>query len=200
MFDPITLSLVGAGLGALQSKRDPIKGAMMGGLLGYAGGAGMGLLGGQAAGTAGLGSGVSGTLGAEGLAMAPEVGFGGASGLTGAAPSGLKATMDMGNLGMTATGTPNAIAAANPSMMEQVMGVAKPVGATLGAVSAAKSLFPEDKMPQIMPSPIAQPPVSGPQGLSNLASMNTQIPQYIQQKNDADSVRRMKLLASMRGA
>jgi len=37
MFDPFTLSLIGAGIGSFANK-DPLKGALMGGALGYGGG------------------------------------------------------------------------------------------------------------------------------------------------------------------
>jgi hypothetical protein len=44
MFDPFTLALIGAGVGAITNKKDPIKGAAMGGLLGYGGGVAGGAL------------------------------------------------------------------------------------------------------------------------------------------------------------
>lgn len=45
MFDPFTLALIGGGLGALTSKKNPLKGAVTGAGLGAMGGAGLGALG-----------------------------------------------------------------------------------------------------------------------------------------------------------
>jgi hypothetical protein len=38
MFDPFTLAMIGAGVGAFTNKKDPLKGALIGGGLGYGGG------------------------------------------------------------------------------------------------------------------------------------------------------------------
>jgi hypothetical protein len=38
MFDPFTLAMIGAGVGAFTNKKDPLKGALIGGSLGYGGG------------------------------------------------------------------------------------------------------------------------------------------------------------------
>jgi hypothetical protein len=58
MFDPFTLAMIGASVGALSNPKKPLKGALIGGSLGYAGGSafgGGGLLGGGgAAGSSGL--------------------------------------------------------------------------------------------------------------------------------------------------
>jgi hypothetical protein len=56
MFDPFTLAMIGAGVGAFTNKKDPLKGALIGGTLGYGGGTAFGsggLLGGSASGAAG---------------------------------------------------------------------------------------------------------------------------------------------------
>jgi hypothetical protein len=42
MFDPFTLAIIGAGVGAFTNKKDPLKGAVTGGLLGYGGGTALG--------------------------------------------------------------------------------------------------------------------------------------------------------------
>jgi hypothetical protein len=42
MFDPFTLAMIGAGVGAFTNKKDPLKGAVTGGLLGYGGGTALG--------------------------------------------------------------------------------------------------------------------------------------------------------------
>ncbi len=39
MFDPFTLALIGSAVGGLTNKKDPLKGALMGGALGMGGGA-----------------------------------------------------------------------------------------------------------------------------------------------------------------
>jgi hypothetical protein len=38
MFDPFTLAMIGAGVGAFTNKKDPLKGALIGAGLGYGGG------------------------------------------------------------------------------------------------------------------------------------------------------------------
>ena len=52
MFDPFTMAMIGAGVGAFTNKKDPLKGALIGGTLGYGGGtafggSGGGILGGS---------------------------------------------------------------------------------------------------------------------------------------------------------
>lgn len=49
MADPVTMAMVGAGIGAATNKDDPLKGAMMGAAIGGIGGAGYGALAGEAA-------------------------------------------------------------------------------------------------------------------------------------------------------
>jgi hypothetical protein len=58
MADPVTLAVLGATAGAALSPKDPLKGALMGGTLGFGGGALMG------AGAAGAGAGAAGAAGA----------------------------------------------------------------------------------------------------------------------------------------
>jgi len=60
MFDPFTLAMIGAGVGAFTNKKDPLKGALIGGGLGYGGG----LL--AAPGTAAAGTTAAGTSAATG--------------------------------------------------------------------------------------------------------------------------------------
>jgi hypothetical protein len=60
MFDPFTLAMIGAGVGAFTNKKDPLKGALIGGSLGYGGG----LL--AAPGTAAAGTTAAGTSAATG--------------------------------------------------------------------------------------------------------------------------------------
>jgi hypothetical protein len=57
MLDPFTMAMIGASVGALSNPKKPLKGALVGGTMGYAGGSalgGGGLLGGGAAGGSGL--------------------------------------------------------------------------------------------------------------------------------------------------
>ena len=61
MADPVTLAVIGATAGAALSPKDPLKGALMGGTLGFGGGA---LMGAGAAGAAGAGAGAAGAAGA----------------------------------------------------------------------------------------------------------------------------------------
>jgi hypothetical protein len=59
MLDPFTMAMIGASVGALSNPKKPLKGALVGGTMGYAGGSalgGGGLLGGGAAGGSGLAS------------------------------------------------------------------------------------------------------------------------------------------------
>jgi len=61
MLDPFTMAMIGASVGALSNPKKPLKGALIGGTMGYAGGSafgGGGLLGGSASGAAG-GSGLT---------------------------------------------------------------------------------------------------------------------------------------------
>ena len=63
MLDPFTMAMIGASVGALSNPKKPLKGALVGGTMGYAGGSalgGGGLLGGGAAGGSGLTSAATG--------------------------------------------------------------------------------------------------------------------------------------------
>jgi hypothetical protein len=63
MLDPFTMAMIGASVGALSNPKKPLKGALIGGTMGYAGGSalgGGGLLGGGAAGGSGLTSAATG--------------------------------------------------------------------------------------------------------------------------------------------
>lgn len=65
--DPISLAVIGAGVGALSSPKDPIKGAIMGGALGFGGGS---LLAAPAAASAAGGAAATGTAAGVGSAGA----------------------------------------------------------------------------------------------------------------------------------
>lgn len=96
MADPITLAVVGAGVGAMLNPNDPIKGAVIGGAAGFTGGTALG------AGAAGTAAGT--TVGAGGIG-----GAAGGTGLTattigGAAPAGAGLGTATGGMGFTAGG------------------------------------------------------------------------------------------------
>lgn len=194
--------MLGAAAGALTKKKDPLQGALMGGLLGYGGAlAAPTLLGSGTAATA-MGEGALGSGIAAGTTeTAAGLGSGLQGGILGAGESGVNASLNLGLKGLetTAAGTPAQIAAANPSMLDQAMSVAKPVGQIAGTVSAVKSLTPQDKPLQIMPSPISQAPQTGPQGLAQLAQANRTVPEYIRQQNEAEQRKRLALIAKMGG-
>lgn len=106
MADPMTLALVGAGVGAAMSPNDPLKGAILGGVGGFTGGTAL-------AGTAAAGAGTAGAAGAAGGAAAVPAGTqlyaSTIPGLASAAPGSQAAmlaaqTAPMGAAGLTATG------------------------------------------------------------------------------------------------
>ena len=114
MFDPISLSLVGAGVGALFNKKNPLEGAAMGAALGYGGSQIPGLLaeapvaGAAASGLAPVATGVSSAgVAANALpgAAAGEVGAYNASVQGGGLLGMAKDTMQVGGNALTAANT-----------------------------------------------------------------------------------------------
>ena len=88
------LPLAGAALGAMASKKDPLKGALMGAALGATGGAAGGLLGaGAAAGSAGTAATTAGAVAGDAFLPAAlgASGSGASAGIAGLAPSGYTA-------------------------------------------------------------------------------------------------------------
>lgn len=124
-FDPITMALVGGGLGAATSD-DPLKGALLGGLGGFAGGHLAGA--GNAANLAGASTGLTAGGGQAGLLAAQNAGMGMGADL---ATKAALASNPM--LGMTA-GTNAAIAggASAPMLSPQTMGKIYQGGANMG--------------------------------------------------------------------
>lgn len=109
MADPITLAVVGAGVGAMINPNDPIKGAVIGGAAGFTGGTALGA-GGATAGAAG-GAGAAGSAGAAAQTYASTI-----PGLVSAAPGSQAAmlaqqTSVFGVPGLTATGSAASTAA-----------------------------------------------------------------------------------------
>lgn len=97
MADPITLAVVGAGVGALMNPNDPLKGAVLGGAAGFTGGTalGAGAAGGAAAGTTVGAGGIGGAAGGTGLT---------ATTLGGAVPASAGLGTASGGVGLTAGG------------------------------------------------------------------------------------------------
>jgi hypothetical protein len=158
MFDPFTIALLGSALGGLTNKKDPLKGALIGGGLGLGGG----LL---------AAPGAAASAGAEGFA---GLGGAGGSGLAGGVPGFLS----------------------QPSALESIMGVAKPVGQAAGAASAVQGLLGNHQQP-LPPSPIAQPQPNG--NLNQIVSGNNQQSQLFQQQSEQERARRMALLGRIGG-
>lgn len=114
MADPMTLALVGAGVGAAMSPNDPIKGAILGGVGGFTGGTALaGSAGAAGAAGAAGGAGSAGAAAAGGAAAAVPTGTGlyasTVPGLAAAGPGSQAAmlaaqTAPMGAAGLTATG------------------------------------------------------------------------------------------------
>ena len=144
--DPFTLSLIGAGIGGLFSK-DHLKGALLGGMGGYAGGAMMpGLLGGGAAASAAASPGLIGAAevaAPEFGAVLPEAGLMGAGplpigeglgfGTSGLAAPGLEGSTMMSKLGEFGTAAADKLKAANTAF--------KPVGQAMSAAQSVSGLL-----------------------------------------------------------
>lgn len=129
MADPVTMAVVGSMAGAAMSPKDPLKGALLGAVGGYGGGAMLGSMG--AAGAAGT-AGAAGNA-AAGIAAQPALSYAGAqtaAGSAAAAPTSL--------LGNTVSNI-QTFAKENPFITNQVGGLAK------------QALFPEQQ-------PMAQGP------------------------------------------
>lgn len=137
MGDPVTMAVIGGTIGAAMSPKDPLKGAMLGAVGGYGGGAALGAMGGTTAGTAAAGAmpsaaagGVAGTAGTAGLSaaggtLAPSLGASlGAGGSTiGTGSVGLSA--GTGSVGLTAPSAMTGIGitpatAASPSLLSSI--------------------------------------------------------------------------------
>lgn len=188
------MPLLGAVGGGLMSKKDPIKGALMGGALGAGGGllAGPGGLLGAAATPTGVtgATAAGGTLGINPLLGAPAADMGLGAGIKAAMPS-------LASPGMlaTASGTPAQVIASNPSMFQQAMDIAKPAGNIASSANSVKNLFaPETPLPQVQPMPVATGQ-GGPQALASLVSNNAGTGQQIA----LDSAQRKKRRAQLIG-
>ncbi len=185
--------MIGAALGGLTSKRDPLKGALMGGALGLGGGALVGpggLLGAAAAPTGITGATAAGSLGVNPMLGAAAEGMGLGSGLSATMPS-----LASPGLLATASGTPAQVLAANPSMFKQAMDIAKPVGNIASSANAVKGLLggTDTPLPQVQPMPVATGQ-GGPQALASLVSGNAQNAQQIEMDAEQRKKRRNQLI------
>lgn len=176
--------MIGAAAGGLLSKKNPMKGALLGAGLGLGGG----LIAPQLAAT-------EAAAGAAGQGLA--LGAGGETGLTlGAGTTGLTAP--------SAALTPAAAApaqAAAPSTMSGFMNNMRPVTQAMDAASRARQSFGGQDNRPIIPPPIVQAPNStGPQGLAQLATNAVNVPQSIQNETAMRNEIRQRRLDEMRRA
>lgn len=181
--------LLGAAMGGLMNKKDPLKGALMGGALG----AGGGLLAGPAAGGGLLGAAASPA--STGLTAAA----GGANPLLGAAASGggMSGALISPSMLTTATGTPAQIAASSsPSMFQQAMDIAKPIGNIASSANSVKGLLSpqqQQQMPSLQPLPVATGQ-GGAQSLAQIVSGNSNAANQIALDAELRAKRRQQLI------
>jgi hypothetical protein len=148
MGDPITMAMIGAGVGAVTNPRKPLQGALLGGALGGFGGAAMGgVKAAGSAGTAGLAGGGGSGMFTAGTQLANPMGAGGtyfAAGTPAAAGSLQAGGNAVMNVGQTAIGT-------SPTFMEQMRGGLQGIG-QLGT-NALQNI--------VQPQPMAAAPTPG---------------------------------------
>lgn len=177
MADPIItpqlLAAAGAGLGALSKPRNPLQGALLGGIAGYTGGTALGLGAPTAASGGGLTMGAGGVTGlTSGINAGTNAGIGLGTGTTAgltAAPAvtplasavpgasySLAAAPTMGNYSLVA---PSAVTSApSVSFMDKVAMSGKNAYEnpmmTASALNATNSLLQPEQMPQSAPVPL----------------------------------------------
>jgi hypothetical protein len=177
MADPIItpqlLAAAGAGLGALSKPRNPLQGALLGGIAGYTGGTALGLGAPTAASGGGLAMGSGGVTGlTSGINAGTNAGIGLGTGTTAgltAAPAvtplasavpgasySLAAAPTMGNYSLVA---PSAVTSApSVSFMDKVAMSGKNAYEnpmmTASALNATNSLLQPEQMPQSAPVPL----------------------------------------------
>lgn len=177
MADPIItpqlLAAAGAGLGALSKPRNPLQGALLGGIAGYTGGTALGLGAPTAASGGGLAMGSGGVTGlTSGINAGTNAGIGLGTGTTAgltAAPAvtplasavpgasySLAASPTMGNYSLVA---PSAVTSApSVSFMDKVAMSGKNAYEnpmmTASALNATNSLLQPEQMPQSAPVPL----------------------------------------------
>lgn len=183
MFDPITMALVGAAIGGLTNKKDPLKGAALGAAGGYFV---PGLLGGSAAGGAAA-------SGAPGLAATPGAGLSLVAPSGGSAAGGLGMKLGAGSLAAApeaaaftgggllppAMGEGTSLLAANSpqlgllGQLKTAAGYAKPIGEAAGAAQSVSGLLSSPEQPVMAPTPLPQTG-TGSQTLAAIAQQGDQ--------------------------
>ena len=124
MGDPVTMAMIGAGVGAVTNPRKPLQGALLGGALGgFGGAAATGFKAAGSAGTAGLAGGGGSGMFTAGTQLANPMATGtyftaGTPAAAGSLQAGGNAVM---NVGQTAIGT-------SPTFMEQMRGGFQGIG------------------------------------------------------------------------
>ena len=126
MGDPITMAMIGAGVGAMTNPRKPLQGALLGGALGGFGGAAMGgVKAAGSAGTAGLAGGGGSGMFTAGTQVANPMAAGGGTYFSAGTPAAAGSLQAGGNavmnVGQTAIGT-------SPTFMEQMRGGLQGIG------------------------------------------------------------------------
>ena len=175
---PLLIPLLGAGAGALLSKKDPLKGALMGGALGFGGAAlAPGLLGaGAAAGTAATSAGTAAT-GAAAPAWSSLIAAG-------------QPTIGTVGGGMsTAAGAANAAPAATPGLFESASSYAKQADPIMKAAVMGKTLAGTGQQ-QPQASPLMPNNGQGGNTLSALMQQGNQYQTALQQAQMARLQRR----------
>lgn len=170
MFDPFTLSLIGGAAGGLLSKRDPLKGALMGAGLGYAGGAMAPAIGGL------FGTSPASTVAADGMADATygatgyNTGLGQQQGLLDTIKGGIKTAGEY----------------------------AKPIGESAMAAQAVGGMFATPQQAPVQPGPIMQN-TGGAQTLASIAQSNAQGLGALQDADMQRKLKQKQMIAQMMG-
>lgn len=195
------LPLLGAAAGAMMNRKNPLKGAMLGGLAGFTGGAALGV-------GAGAAAGGSAALGGAGMAGTGTGLLAGGSGLAGAGMAGTGAGLTAGGAGLTGAGmygTGAGLTAAAPAATGYGLGAtqaaagtglsglfsnidkyAKPAERALTAANMAQNLMPEEQ--PLQPQPLNNQPID----LTGLLQQDI----ARSQMNEQDSLRRRQQMQS----
>jgi hypothetical protein len=160
MADPITLAAAGAVGGALLKPKNPLQGAMLGGMAGFTGGTALGVGGATTAagGGTGLTMGAGGTgLTAGGAGLSPTGGVLGTTGLTGTGTTGLTIPQVSS---LAATQSPMTASLAERLSMAGKSAYENPM-MTASALNATQGLL----TPEQMPSPAPAMPLQAGRGV-----------------------------------
>jgi hypothetical protein len=197
MFPLLLPMLIGGSAGALLSKKDPLRGALIGAGLGVGGAALPGLLSaGGATGTAGAATGMGGTTGildagASG-AVGDASGFMGTGGFMEPASQAVQIVDKSVPAGMfdKANYMTN-------GLLDKGVQMAEPMGR---AMQTAQMFQPQEKeLPPIPQIPQFQPNSQGQQSLQQIASQPMQMAQMQQQRDFANRQKRREMILRMGG-